>query len=58
MQVSGQLHDPACLPTGNNPRTHLIRGWVNPRAGMGVAVEQTNLLPLPGFEPRSVRPIA
>ena len=45
MQVSGQLHAPASLPPGKNPRTHLIRGWVSPRAGLGVAVEQTNLLP-------------
>lgn len=58
MQVSGQLHIPDSLPLGKNPRNHLIRGWVSPRAGLGVAAEQTNLLPLPGFEPRSVQPIA
>jgi hypothetical protein len=59
MQVSGQLHVPASLPPGKKkPRTHLIRGWVSPKAGLGVAVEQTNLLPLPGFEPRSDQPIA
>jgi len=49
--VSGQLHAPASLPPGKNPRTHLIRRWVSPRAGLGVAVEHTNLLPLRG--PRS-----
>jgi hypothetical protein len=33
MEVSGQLHDPAVLPPG----THLIGGWVGPRAGLDVA---------------------
>ena len=58
MQVSGRLHAPASLPPEKNPRNHLIRDWVSPRAGLGVAAEQTNLLPLPEFEPRSVQPIA
>jgi hypothetical protein len=37
---------------GKSPRTHWIRGWVDPRAGLD-DVEKKNVLTLPGLELRS-----
>ena len=34
MEVSGQHHPPAALPATNNLGTHLIGGWVGPKAGL------------------------
>jgi hypothetical protein len=55
MEVGGRLHAPAALPPGKNPGTHQIGGWVGPRAGLDVLGEEKNLLPLPGFEPQTVK---
>jgi hypothetical protein len=44
MKVSGQFHTPAALPPG----THLIGGWVDPRAGMK-DLEKEKFLTLPGL---------
>jgi hypothetical protein len=40
MQVSGQLHTPAALPSGRSPGTHWIGGWVGPRAGLDAVVKR------------------
>jgi len=40
MEVSGQHHAPAVLPSGKNPTTHWIRGWVGHRAGLGILVKR------------------
>jgi hypothetical protein len=51
--MSGQLHTPAALPSGERtPGTYWIGGWVNPRAGLDT-VEKRKILPLLGIEPRS-----
>jgi len=39
------------------PGTHLIGGWVGPRAGLDF-LEKRKSLPLRGFEPRIVEPVA
>ena len=36
MEVSGEVHAPASLPSGENPGSHGIGGWVGPRAGLDV----------------------
>jgi len=41
MEVSGQLHAPAALPTGKDPLvTHWIEGWMGPRAGLEAVVKR------------------
>jgi hypothetical protein len=60
MDVSGQFHAPAALPSRERaPSTHLIRGWVNPRAGLDYVVNR-KLLALQGLElrPSIFQPIA
>jgi hypothetical protein len=35
MEVSGQIHAPAALPSqGRSPNTHCIGGWVGPGTGL------------------------
>jgi hypothetical protein len=34
MEVNGQLHASVALPQERAPGTHLIGGWVDPRAGL------------------------
>jgi hypothetical protein len=37
MKMSGQLHAPAALATGENETgVHYIEGWVGPRVGLDV----------------------
>jgi hypothetical protein len=55
--VSGQLHVPAALPPGKNAGIHSIGGWMGPRAGLDSFGEAKNLLPLPGFELRTVQAV-
>jgi hypothetical protein len=44
MEVIGQLHAPAALPSGKElPVTYCIGGWVGPRAGLD-AVEKREIL--------------
>ena len=52
MEFSRQRHAPAALSPGNNPGTHLIGGWVGPRASLDGCGERENLFLLLGFEPR------
>jgi hypothetical protein len=41
MEVSGQLHEAAALPTsGKSPGTHWIRGWMGPRASLNSVVKR------------------
>jgi hypothetical protein len=45
MEVSDQFQVPAALPRGKDPRTHLIRGWVDLGAGLdAVAMREKNLI--------------
>jgi hypothetical protein len=41
MGVSGQRHAPAALyPRGNDPGTHWIGGWVDPKAGLDAGAKE------------------
>ena len=52
--VGGQRHAPAALPPGRRPSTHCTGRWVGPRVGLDGC---GNLAP-PGFDPRTVQPVA
>jgi len=47
MVVGGQLHTPAVLRLEKEP-THLIGGWVGPRASLNMVVKRKNPCPCPG----------
>jgi hypothetical protein len=49
MEVSSQLHAPAALSQGKEPRFPLEINWVGPRTGLD-AVEKRKKLALPGIE--------
>jgi hypothetical protein len=51
MEVSGQLHDPATLPQGKNPRYPLGRRLGGPQSRSGRGGEEKNSQPPPGIEP-------
>jgi hypothetical protein len=55
MEVGGQRHTPSALPPGKRPGTHCLRGWVGPRAGLDGYGKSH---PPPGFDPRTVQPVA
>jgi len=40
MEMSGQLHAQAALPTEQDPDSHLMGGWVDPRAGLKAVVKR------------------
>jgi hypothetical protein len=61
MEVSAQLHAPAALPPGKRaPGTHLIGGWVGPRAVLDAVVKRK--IPSPHRESNTrtqiVQPVA
>ena len=45
----------AALPAGERLVTRCIGGWVSPRAGLDGCGKSR---PLPGFDPRTVQPVA
>jgi hypothetical protein len=55
MSVGDQHHAPAALPQGKRPVTHCIGSWVSPGAGLYGCGKSR---PQPGFDPRTVRPVA
>ena len=55
MEVGGQRHAPAALPSGKRPGTHCIRSKVGPRAGLDGCGKSR---PPSGFDPRTVQPVA
>ena len=55
--MSGQLHTPAALSPGKNAGIHSIGDWMGPRAGLDSFGEEKILLPLPGFESRTVQSV-
>jgi hypothetical protein len=50
--VRGQRHDPAALYPREKPGTHCTRGWV------GLSGQVRKMSPPPGFDPRTVQPVA
>jgi len=52
-RLSGRFHAPAALPRGKGHR-HPAGGWADLRAGHGPFRKGTNILTLPGMEPRFV----
>ena len=55
MGVGGQRYAPAALPQGKRPGTHFTGGWVGPRAVLDACGKSR---PPPGFNPRTVQPVA
>ena len=55
MGVGCKNYDPEVLPPGKRPGIHYIGGWVGPKAGLS---ECGKPRPPPGFEPRTVQPVA
>ena len=54
MGLSGQRHAPAALPTGNTRYpSHKKLGGVQGRSGRALKISL-----LPGFDPRTVQPVA
>ena len=51
--VGGQGRTPAALPR-DRPVTHCIEGWVGP----GPVWKVQKFSPPPGFDPRTVKPVA
>jgi hypothetical protein len=58
MQVSGQLHSPAALSPGKEPRYLLDRRLSGPQNRSGLGGEEKNSQPQPGFEPPIILPVA
>jgi hypothetical protein len=56
MEVSGQLHAQAALPTGKEPVSHWIGGWVGCRAVLDVVMKSSK--PLLGLESPIIQPVA
>jgi hypothetical protein len=56
MDVSSQLHAPAALPSGKNPGTHWIGGWVGPRAGLDAVVKRKIPSPSRDSNPSIIQP--
>jgi len=53
--VRGQRHDPSALSPRERPGTHCAGDWVGPRANLDRCGKYR---PLPGFDPRTVQPVA
>ena len=53
--VDGQGHGPAVLSPGKKPGTHCIGDWVGPQ---GRAERVWKISPPPGFDPRTIQPVA
>jgi len=51
----GQRHTPAALYPWERPGTHCTGGWMGPRAGLDRCRKSR---PPPGFDPRTVQPVA
>ena len=54
-ETSGQLHTLAAVPSGYNPGTYCIGGWVGPRAGLdrcGKSLPQRDSIPRPSSPQR------
>jgi len=59
MEVSGQLHAPVLFPGGRVPSTQWIRGWVDPRAGLGLlAKREIPIIAPAGNSTPVVQPVA
>jgi len=58
MEVSGQLHTPAVLPTGRNPVLNGRGGWVGPKSQSAHDGEDKTLLAFLGFKSWIVRTAA
>jgi len=52
--VGGKRHAPAALCPGKRPGAHCIGGWVGPTVGLDGCKKS----PPPGFDPRTVQPVA
>ena len=55
MEVGDQRHAPDTSPPVKRPGTNCIGSWVGPRTGLDGCGKSR---PQPGFDPRTVQPIA
>jgi len=51
--VSGQLHTLPNSLLGNDPGTHWMEGWLDPRASLDTMMKTKRIPSLPGNEPWS-----
>jgi hypothetical protein len=58
MEVSCQLHAPAALPPGKEPRYPLYGRLGGPQSRSGRSGEKKNSQPLSGLEPQIIQPVA
>jgi hypothetical protein len=58
MEVSGQLHAPAAMPRGKNPRYSLYRRLGGPQNRSGHCGEDKSLLAPVGNRTLAVQPVA
>jgi hypothetical protein len=58
MDLSGQPHARAILPSGNETQYPFNKGLDWPHIWSGRCGEELGLLPLPGFEPQIVQSVA
>ena len=58
MAMGCQSHAPAVLPPERVPGTHGVGAWIGPQSRSGWIWRRENLLSTPGFEPRTVQPVA
>jgi hypothetical protein len=56
--MNSQRHTPAALPLEKSPGAHSTGGWVGARAGLNGCGEDKTSCPPPGFESRTVQPVA
>jgi len=54
MEKSGKPLASAILPLGENPGTHWMEGYAGPTASPPGFGNNTNLLPLPGYEAQTI----
>jgi hypothetical protein len=54
MEVSGQLHAPASLPSGKELGTYSVQGQVDSRAGLDTVAKTRNPYPVPARNRTSI----
>jgi hypothetical protein len=58
MEVSGQLQAKLLYDQGKNSGTHWMGSWVGPKDGLVRFGEDNNFLRMPGFQTRTIQPVA
>jgi hypothetical protein len=56
MEMSGQLHSPAALPSGKELPVHFLGDWVSPRIGISTVKEEQSPTSAENWSP-AVQPV-